>query len=216
MFADYFRTINAILLQVTKNSQAKKAPGPYNKGLQEAFHNLRNQKVIKNYKDVSDKTEYSKSTVSEYLNGTKQASEEFVRKFENIFQVGIVDSGVSNNNSDDHGTVVVGSTLLGATTRQITIDDYIKKIEEHNMFLQDVIRQGLVEIKTNLREARQDIDEIEISQRVQHTVMLNSLARLEKKDPKDFDKELSTLEQASHQLKNAENTQQASGKKNKA
>jgi uncharacterized protein YeaO (DUF488 family) len=50
-------------------------------------------------------------------------------------------------------------------------------------------------VDTNLKTAMEDLHEIEFGQRAQHTVMINSLERIEKK-PGKLNKELSTLERA--------------------
>lgn len=72
----------------------------------------------------------------------------------------------------------------------------ISRIEKENEKLTRILESGLIEIKSNLKDALEDLNAIENGQRAQHTVMLHSLERLEKKEPGTLEKELNTLEQA--------------------
>jgi transcriptional regulator with XRE-family HTH domain len=55
--------------------------------------------------------------------------------------------------------------------------------------------KATAKIDTNLKETQEDLNEVEFAQRSQHTVMMHSLERLEKK-PGALHKELSILERA--------------------
>lgn len=72
----------------------------------------------------------------------------------------------------------------------------ISQIEKENEKLTRIIDSGLIEIKSHLKEALDGLNTIENGQQVQHSVMLHSLERLEKKEPGTFEKELNTLKKA--------------------
>jgi hypothetical protein len=127
------------MLQKYTSDNRKKQAGPFNKGLQEAVKKLYELGIIKAQVDIVDRTGYGKSTVSEYVNGNKEASPDFIDEFEKVF-----DLKISRN------TPAKNSNTLAQSARVYSIDDYINKIEEHNLFLQKVIEAGLVDIKQSL------------------------------------------------------------------
>lgn len=49
-----------------------------------------------------------------------------------------------------------GQLLTGA---HVTLQDYINKIEEHNVFLQYVIKNGLVSLEANLKTGQHELKE---------------------------------------------------------
>ena len=54
----------------------------------------------------------------------------------------------------------------------------------------------MIDESEEAKDALEDLNAIENGQRAQHTVMLHSLERLEKKEPGTLEKELNTLEQS--------------------
>ena len=72
----------------------------------------------------------------------------------------------------------------------------ISQIEKENEKLTRIVDSGLIEIRSNLKEALEGLNTIENGQQVQHSVMLHSLERLEKKEPGTLEKELNILEKA--------------------
>lgn len=59
----------------------------HNQELIRAVEDLYNNKIIRKDKDIADKTGYSKSTVSGYISGKVMASEDFLKEFENKFEI---------------------------------------------------------------------------------------------------------------------------------
>lgn len=58
----------------------------------EAVKTLKKKKIIRFDSDLVRLTGYSKSVVSAYLTGSKQASREFERKFEEVFKISLKSS----------------------------------------------------------------------------------------------------------------------------
>lgn len=59
--------------------------------LQHAVQHLYGKGLIAKDKDISDKTGYNKSTVSSYIGGKAEPSDEFITKFEKAFHLKISD-----------------------------------------------------------------------------------------------------------------------------
>jgi transcriptional regulator with XRE-family HTH domain len=59
--------------------------------LASAVQYLYGKGIIKKDKDISDKTGYNKATVSSYINGKINPSEEFTKTFERVFKVQLKD-----------------------------------------------------------------------------------------------------------------------------
>lgn len=71
--------------------------------LEKAVQYLYGHGIIKKDKDIADKTEYNKATVSSYLSGKISPSEEFIRKFEKAFRLKLEDF----KDGGEHETVAV-------------------------------------------------------------------------------------------------------------
>jgi hypothetical protein len=87
--------------------------------------------------------------------------------------------------------------------RRLEAKEWAERAEKEKDRLLTIIEKNLTvllsvtgRIDANLTEAQSDLFEIENSQRVQHTVMMHSLERIEG-EPGKLDKELDTLERAS-------------------
>lgn len=63
----------------------------HNEPLVKAVQYLYGKGIIRKDKDISDKTEYNKASVSSYLSGNLKASESFIRKFEQVFNLSLKD-----------------------------------------------------------------------------------------------------------------------------
>lgn len=59
--------------------------------LRRAVDYLINEGVIKSGKQITDDTGYGKSTVSLYINGDAKVSEAFIKKFEEVYKLRLVD-----------------------------------------------------------------------------------------------------------------------------
>lgn len=198
----------------------------FNEDIKNAVRWLKGRGIIDKDKDIVEKTGYGKSTVSGYISGKIDASADFRTKFENAFELSLADfSSVSNSDSDTPTNLtgdptveyvknqlpIIIKTASGETIEVVVTgpvetklfnafleerERLISQIEKENEKLTRIIDSGLIEIKSNLKEALEDLNAIENGQRAQHTVMLHSLERLEKKEPGTLEKELNILEQA--------------------
>lgn len=101
----------------------------HNPALMAAVQDLYDKEVIKKDKDIVDKLGYSKGTVSGYINGTAKASEDFLNKFEEAFNIRLSDySNGKTNPTPDPSKVL----LTGAVP---TLQDYINEIKaQRDMF----------------------------------------------------------------------------------
>lgn len=162
-----------------KEGKKKKQPGPFNPGLQEMVQYLYDKGFITADKDIADKTKYGKSTVSEYIGGNKEASPEFLKKFEEVFELKI----------PHHGSIKK-SGLLNPSTKEYSIDDYINKIEEHNKFLQFVISNGLLNITNSLQVNFDKIHEAQDVAVANQQAWVEIIASFEAKEDEQRKKEL--------------------------
>lgn len=88
----------------------------------------------------------------------------------------------------------------------------IADLKQHNDSLNNIIASGLVEIKTNLKEARQDISSIDTGQRALSQVALGSLERLEKADRGKLIEALGSAERGIELLKEQRDKTEDAGK----
>lgn len=200
----------------------------YNADIIRAVRWLKGKGTIGKDKDIAGKTGYGKSTVSGYIKGKVLASSGFRTKFEEAFELRLVDFE-SEPESDTPTTNVTGDPAVQYSTNEsnsISIniktasgemiavvavepneikllnlfleerERLISQIEKENEKLTRIVDSGLIEIKSNLKEALEGLNTIENGQQVQHSVMLHSLERLEKKEPGTLEKELNILEKA--------------------
>jgi transcriptional regulator with XRE-family HTH domain len=65
--------------------------GPFNHDLINAILWLKGNGIVEKDKDLVDKMGYSKGTVSAYINGNKEASNDFREKFEEVFKLNLLD-----------------------------------------------------------------------------------------------------------------------------
>lgn len=205
--------------------EANAKEGLYNEDIKMAVRWLKGRGIVNKDKDIADKTGYKKSTVSGYISGKIDASSDFRKKFEEVFELSLVDfeSDPASDTPDSVPTepiIPYGKKRSGPTSINIktasgeTIavviegpnaiilfnafllerERVISQIEKENEKLTRILESGLIEIKSNLKEALEDLNAIENGQRAHHTVMLHSLERLEKKEPGTLDKELNALQ----------------------
>jgi len=69
----------------------KKSDGLYNPELKLAVKYLLGQGIITQAKDIADKMNYNKTTVSGYVTGNIKASLSFIEKFESTFKLSLND-----------------------------------------------------------------------------------------------------------------------------
>lgn len=136
--------------------------GQLNKGLQMAVITLYNQNMIESDKDISEKTGYGKSTVSEYINGHKRASADFIKKFESAFELKIIEPVTSSDPSE---------VYLPLGDIKVTVADYINLLQEYNAQLKKDKEVSSATVDVQLLEIMRSI-------RINHDLMKESFDQL--------------------------------------
>lgn len=107
----------------------------YNIELINAVSDLYRRKVVSMDKDIVEKmAPYKKNTVSGYIKGTVKASDTFLKRFEEVFELKL--ANYANN--------VNQPLALGEIN--ITVADYIAKLEGWNLFLQGITSSNLTDL----------------------------------------------------------------------
>jgi hypothetical protein len=134
-----FQTIFEMTLQKDREGPKR---GPHNQRLKNAIKHLKAIGKIKfENKDISDKTEYDKSTVSEYIRGIEPASEAFEKEFEKKFGVSL----------EDFDTFDETNPRLSTKGVNITLQDYIDLLHRENDRLFTLLNSTLGRIHDDSR-----------------------------------------------------------------
>lgn len=124
----------------------KKEYGPFNHDLINAVRWLKKQDIIEWDKEIAIKTNYSKGTVSAYINGHIEASADFRTEFERQFELSLMDFQTQKDNTvnyptkgNDHNKYVI---LLEETK------EANKKVIERQEADLNALRTAINEIKS--------------------------------------------------------------------
>lgn len=146
-----------------------KKKGPYNIDLQNAVSHLYDKKIIRKDAEIVEKLGSSRGQVSNYVNGRAPASENFRNSFEKAFNLKLSEFAMPQ---DQNGPVDAEDSYRAK---------YIKKLEDDNDLLTELIRDNQEIIKNNLTLVLATVRTISVRQEANGNVALESLARLEKK-----------------------------------
>jgi hypothetical protein len=154
--------------------------------------------------ELHRKTGFSKGQISQVLNKALTPSEDLIKEFNKSFKN--VNPGSSPIETYERMLEEKEKMIAEKEARRLEAKEWAERAEKEKDRLLTIIEKNLTvlmsvtgRIDANLKEAQSDLFEIENSQRVQHTVMMHSLERIEG-EPGKLDKELDTLERASPPL----------------
>lgn len=117
----------------------------HNQELIKAVADLYNNKVIRKDKDIADRTGYSKSTVSGYISGKVLASDDFLKEFENKFEIRLSDYQKPTNGAapDPRDTPLTGA--------HVTLQDHIDLLKDYNEKLFALLSSNLGNLQEGQR-----------------------------------------------------------------
>ena len=137
----------------------------HNTSLQKAVQYLYGQGIIKKDKDIADKTNYNKATVSSYTSGRTKVSEDFVQAFERVFKIKLKDfedGGMLapieiKNPSQIMLERVVQLTAISRVNQSLLVEILASQSGKTVMELQRAVSSAMdAELKSLLAELKQD------------------------------------------------------------
>lgn len=135
-----------------------------NQNLQKAVQYLYGKGIISKDKDIAEKLNYNKATVSSYINGKAKASAEFERNFEKVFGVKLTDfaaGGKQETVEKDDAIQLLTETVLQLkaeiqTNRQLMIETFAavtnRSVSDVQLMSLKLLEHNLAKIVSELKQ----------------------------------------------------------------